>query len=226
VNLAGPQAREVLQSLTACDLRTKAFPYMACREADVAEVPALLMRIGFVGETGWEIHFPAECGEYLWNKLLGAGKTSGIRPFGIEAQRLLRLEKRHVIVGVDTDALSNPYESGMAWVAKLDKADFIGRNALSRLSEAAPQQNLVGFVMNEDALPQDGAAILVDGALAGRVTSARYSPKNGKAVGLAWVIAKSAAIGMEIQIRVNGSTARARIVEEAFYDPAGERLRM
>ena len=81
-------------------------------------------------------------------------------------------------------------------------------------------------VMNEDALPQDGAAILVDGALAGRVTSARYSPKNGKAVGLAWVIAKSAAIGMEIQVRVNGSTAPARIVEEAFYDPAGERLRM
>jgi glycine cleavage system aminomethyltransferase T len=131
-----------------------------------------------------------------------------------------------VIVGVDTDALSNPYESGMAWVAKLDKADFIGRNALSRLSEAAPQQSLVGFVMNEDALPQDGAAILVDGALAGRVTSARYSPKNGKAVGLAWVVAKSAAVGMEIQIRVNRSTARARIVEEAFYDPAGERLRM
>jgi sarcosine oxidase subunit alpha len=226
VNLAGPQARDVLQTLTACDLTTKAFPYMACREAEVAEVPALLMRIGFVGETGWEIHFPAEYGEYLWNKLLEAGKTSGIRPFGIEAQRLLRLEKRHVIVGVDTDALSNPYESGMAWVAKLDKADFIGRNALSRLSEAAPQQSLVGFVMNDDALPQDGAAILVDGALAGRVTSARYSPKNGKAVGLAWVVAKSAAIGMEIQIRVNGSTARARIVEEAFYDPAGERLRM
>src|SRR5207253_2986089 len=63
VNLAGPRAREVLQSLTACDLTTKAFPYMACREADVAEVPTLLMRIGFVGETGWEIHFPAECGE-------------------------------------------------------------------------------------------------------------------------------------------------------------------
>ena len=125
-------------TLTACDLSTKAFPYMACREAEVAEVPALLMRIGFVGETGWEIHFPAECGEYLWNKLLEAGKTFGIRPFGMEAQRLLRLEKRHVIVGVDTDALTNPYEAGMAWVAKLDKADFIGRNALSRLSEAAP----------------------------------------------------------------------------------------
>ena len=226
VNLAGPQARDVLKTLTACDLSSKAFPYMACREAEVAGAPALLLRIGFVGETGWEIHFPAEYGEYLWARLLEAGKAYDIRPFGVEAQRLLRLEKRHVIVGVDTDALSNPYEAGMAWVAKLDKPDFIGRNALSRQAEAAPQQNLVGFVMNDDAVPQDGAAILVDGALAGRVTSARYSPKNGKAVGLAWVAAKSATEGTEIQIRVNGSTARARIVPEAFYDPAGERLRM
>ena len=226
VNLAGPQARDILKTLTAADLSNKAFPYMACREAEVAAVPALLLRIGFVGETGWEIHFPAESGEYLWTKLLETGKTVDIRPFGVEAQRLLRLEKRHVIVGVDTDALSNPYETGMAWVAKLDKPDFIGRNALARQVNAAPQQTLVGFVMNDDELPQDGAAILVDGALAGRVTSARYSPKNGKAVGLAWVMAKSATDGAEIQIRVNGRTARARIVPEAFYDPAGERLRM
>ena len=226
LNLAGPQARDVLKTLTACDLASKAFSYMACREAEVAGVPALLLRIGFVGETGWEIHYPAEYGEYLWKKLLEAGKAFNIRPFGVEAQRLLRLEKRHVIVGVDTDALSNPYEAGMAWVAKLDKPDFIGRNALSRFAEAAPQQSLVGFVMNEDAIPQDGAAILVDGALAGRVTSARYSPKNGKAVGLAWVAAKRAAEGAEIQIRVDGGVARARIVQEAFYDPAGERLRM
>ena len=226
VNLAGPQAREMLKTLTACDLSSSAFPYMACREADVAEVQALLMRIGFVGETGWEIHFPAECGEYLWRKLLEAGKAFDIRPFGMEAQRLLRLEKRHVIVGVDTDALSNPYEAGMAWVAKLDKPDFIGRNALSRHAGAEAEQRLVGFVMTGAAVPQDGAAILVNGALAGRVTSARYSPKNGKAVGLAWVTAESAAQGSEIDIRVDGGTARARVVEEAFYDPAGERLRM
>jgi sarcosine oxidase subunit alpha len=226
VNLAGPKARDVFQALTACDLTAKAFPYMACREAQVAEVPALLMRIGFVGETGWEIHFPAEYGEYLWKKLLDAGKSFNIRPFGVEAQRLLRLEKRHVIVGVDTDALSSPYDAGMAWVAKLDKADFIGRNALSRLAQTAPSQSLVGFIMNEDAIPQDGAAILVNGALAGRVTSSRFSPHQGKAVGLGWVAAASARDGAEIQIRVNGGTASARIVPDAFYDPAGDRLRM
>ena len=80
--------------------------------------------------------------------------------------------------------------------------------------------------MSEDAVPQDGAAILVGGALAGRVTSARYSPHAGKGVGLAWIASTSAAEGTEIQIRVNGGMARARIVPDAFYDPAGERLRM
>lgn len=226
VNLAGPKARDVLGGLTECDLSTKAFSYMACRSAEVAGAQALLMRIGFVGETGWEIHIPAESGAHLWRTLLDAGRKFDIRPFGVEAQRLLRLEKRHVIVGVDTDALTTPFEAGMAWVAKLDKEDFIGRAALRRLADQKPQQSLAGFVMNEDALPEDGAAILVDGKLAGRVTSARYSPSNRNTVGLAWVLADLAQEGTEIGVRVAGRVARARITSQAFYDPEGARLRM
>ena len=138
VNVAGPHARALLQPLTGCDLRTRAFPYMACREAEVAGVPCLLLRIGFVGETGWEIHFPAEYGEYLWETLMEAGREHGLRPFGVETQRVLRLEKRHVIVGVDTDATSNPLGADMAWVARLDKEDFIGKAALLRAQGARP----------------------------------------------------------------------------------------
>jgi sarcosine oxidase subunit alpha len=225
VNLAGPQARDTLKKLTDCDLETKAFPYMRCREALVAGVPALLMRIGFVGETGWEIHVPAESGPSLWNALLEAGAGFGVRPFGVEAQRLLRLEKRHVIVGVDTDALTNPFEAGMAWVVKFDKGDFIGRAALKRMEEQTPKQTLVGFVMTDDALPEDGAAILVDGELAGRVTSARYSPVNRKAIGLAWTPTSVAREGAEIDVRVPGRLAKARVTQQAFYDPEGARLR-
>lgn len=226
VNLAGPKARDVLAKLTDCDLSTKAFPYMACRYAKVAGVEALLMRIGFVGETGWEIHFAAESGAHLWGVLLEAGREFDIRPFGVEAQRLLRLEKRHVIIGVDTDALTNPVEAGMAWIVKLDKEDFIGRVALHRLAIQKPNQNLVGLVMNGEPLPEDGAAILVNGQLAGRVTSARYSPVNRKAVGLAWVPAELAREGVEIDVRVGGRLVRAHITQRAFYDPEGERLRM
>ena len=188
VNLAGPKAREVLSKLTSCDLSTEAFPYMACRSADVAGVPAILMRIGFVGETGWEIHYPAESGEHVWSALMEAGKPFGIRPFGMEAQRLLRLEKGHVIIGVDTDALTNPYDAGMAWVVKQEKDDFIGKFTLGKLAGAPSQQSLVGFLMNSEEIPEDGAAILVNGALAGRVTSARYSPAKQKPVGLGWVV--------------------------------------
>jgi sarcosine oxidase, subunit alpha len=226
VNLAGPQARATLAKLIAIDLDTKAFPYMACRQAEVGGVPATLMRIGFVGETGWEIHFPAEFGADLWRALLEAGREFGIRPFAVEAQRLLRLEKRHVIVGVDTDALTTPFEAGMGWVAKLEKDDFIGRAALQRLEDHQVQQKLVGFIMVDDSVPEDGAAIVTGGKLAGRVTSSRCSPAHQKAIGLAWLSADLAKEGTEIEIRVNGQLGRARVTQQPFYDPEGTRLRM
>jgi sarcosine oxidase subunit alpha len=226
VNLAGPNAREVLQPFTDCDLSTKAFPYMNCRQAQVAGVPAVLLRIGFVGETGWEIHVPAEAGVHLWKTLLNAGARFGIKAFGVEAQRLLRLEKRHVLVGVDTDALATPPAAGMTWAVKQDKPDFIGRAALRGPGGQEPKQRLVGFIMQEDVLPEDGTVLLRNGKLAGHVTSVRYSPVNQRAVGLGWVPAELAHEGTEIDVRVNGRVARARITEKAFYDPEGARLRM
>ena len=141
--------------------------------------------------------------------MLEAGRKFEIRPFGIEAQRLLRLEKRHVIVGVDSDALTNPFEAGMAWVPKLDKEDFIGRAALKRLAGQQPHQKLAGFIMNEDVLPEDGAAILVNGQLAGRVTSVRFSPLKQKAIGLAWMPADEGPRGSRSRC-ASGRTPGAR----------------
>jgi sarcosine oxidase, subunit alpha len=225
VNVAGPKARALLQPLTDCDLRTRAFPYMACRQAEVAGVPCILLRIGFVGETGWEIHFPAEYGEYLWDTLMAAGREHGIQPFGVETQRVLRLEKKHVIVGVDTDATSNPLGADMAWVAKLDKEDFIGKAAILQAQERALREKLVGFRMEDHLIPEDGAAILVGGEPLGRVTSARYSFANGTAVGLGWVPADRAADGQVIQVPVDGRLATGHVIAAAFYDPEGKRLR-
>src|SRR5262249_22757483 len=121
INLAGPRSREVLQKLTAADVSAQAAPYLAAGHAEGARVPALLLRIGFVGELGYEMHFPAEYGEHLWQALIEAGREFGIRPFGVEAQRILRLEKGHIIVSQDTDALTNPYEAGMGWIVKAQK---------------------------------------------------------------------------------------------------------
>lgn len=114
----------------------------------------------------------------------------------------------------------------MDWVAKLEKEDFIGRVALQRLAGERARQSLVGFVMTGNVWPEDGAAILASGELVGRVTSARYSPAKRSAVGLAWVPARLAQEGTEIDVRVSGGLARARVTAQPFYDPEGVRLRM
>jgi sarcosine oxidase, subunit alpha len=198
---------------------------MACAEGSVSGVPALLLRIGFVGETGWEIHFPAECGEYLWDRLLESGRQSGCRPVGVEAQRLLRLEKKHIIVGQDTDALSNPYEADMSWIVRLDKEDFVGRRALANLQRRKIRNRLVGFRMSDGVCPQDGNAVVIEGKLAGRVTSARFSPAWNEYVGMAWVPVEFAKEGTRIEVHVDGRLGAATIVEKPFYDPAGVRLK-
>jgi sarcosine oxidase subunit alpha len=225
MNLAGPRARDLLSKLTSEDLSAAAFPYMACRDATVCGVPSVLLRIGFVGETGWEIHTPAEFAEGVWNRLLEAGREFGIDPFGVEAQRLLRLEKRHVIIGVDTDALASPYEAGLSWAAKLDKPDFVGKVALTKAAKASAPEKLVGFEVMGGGVPDDGSAVVLDGRIAGRVTSCRYSPYRKAAIGLAWVPAAKAEEGASIQVRVNGALADAKVTLQAFYDPDGARLR-
>ena len=226
-NLAGPNSRDILRKLTDCDLDSSVFPYMACREAEVKGIPAILLRIGFVGETGWEIHCPAESAEELWQALLDTGQEFGIRPFGVEAQRLLRLEKRHVIVGVDTDALTNPYEADMGWAVKLDKDDFVGKRLLTHAHAARDEsrEHLVGFVLEAPSVPHDGAAIVVDGQPAGRVTSSRYSPARTAGIGLAWVKTARAQEGASIDVRVGGRLVKAKVTMTPFYDPEGRRLR-
>jgi sarcosine oxidase subunit alpha len=227
MNLAGPQSRDILSKLTDCDLNSSSFPYMACREAKVNGISAILLRIGFVGETGWEIHCPAESAEELWLAILDVGREFGIRPFGVEAQRLLRLEKRHVIVGVDTDALTNPYEADMGWAVKLDKNDFVGKALLSYAHAAKDpsRERLVGFVLQAPGLPQDGAAVVVDGQPVGRVTSSRYSPAKMAGIGLAMVKTSKAQEGACIDVRVSGGLIKAKVTMTPFYDPEGVRLR-
>ncbi len=226
INVAGPNSRAVLGKLTDCDLASSAFPYMTCREAEVARIRVIMLRIGFVGETGWEIHCPAESAESLWNGLLQAGADYKIRPFGVEAQRLLRLEKRHVIVSVDTDALTNPYEADMSWAVKIDKPDFVGKAYLANAGADTSRERLIGFVLTGSGLPADGAAVVVDGKLAGRVTSSRYSPSQEKAVGLAWIKPAQAKEGACIDVRVDGKLVPAKVTMQPFYDPQGTRLRL
>ena len=225
VNVAGPKARETLLKLTDIDLDPAAFGYMRSAQGLVAGVPAIMLRIGFVGETGWEVHVPSEFGGYLWDTIMDAGREFGIAPFGLEAQRILRLEKKHIIIGQDTDAVSNPLESDMEWVVRFDKEDFIGRGGLKAISERGLRNKLVGFVMRDGRVPDDGDPVVKGRTPVGRVTSARLSPTLGKGFGLAWVPIELAEEGLEINILIDGKTLPAQVTLQPFYDPEGARLR-
>jgi sarcosine oxidase subunit alpha len=226
-NLAGPNARTALAGLTDFDLTNEAFPYLGAGHAEVAGVPCLLLRIGFVGELGYEIHCPAAAGEHLWEALMAAGEGFSVKPFGLEPQRVLRLEKMHVIVGQDTNAESQPLEAGMPWIVKLDKEnDWIGRYSIEWYQNRGNKASLVGFEGSNGAVPKEGAQVVVNGEPVGRVTSSRFSRRLGKAIGIAWVPADLSAEGTAITLSdPSGATIPASVTLRAFYDPDQERLR-
>ena len=205
-------------------------PYLAAAEGAVAGIPAIILRIGFVGEVGYEIHVPADYGAPLWDALTVAGRDLGLRPFGVEAQRVLRLEKQHAIVGQDTDALSNPIESGMGWIVKGDKPDFIGHDATAVQEHRPMRQVLTGIEIVGTQLPAEGAAIVRGDTPIGRITSAKWSSALDKGIALAWLAPDEAVEGAKVTLRLGvgkaGDTTVGRVRTKPFYDPSGERLRM
>jgi sarcosine oxidase subunit alpha len=226
VNVAGPRAREVMRKLTDIDLSNEGLSYLDARDAQVAGVPSLILRIGFVGELGYELHYPSPYGEHVWNKILDAGEDFGIRPFGLEPQRILRLEKMHILVGQDTDSESNVLEANMHWIAKLDKDDFVGKWSLEHVQERGLQDLLVGFEMEDGKVPLEGAQVVLEGTRPiGRITSSRWSPELRKAIGMAWVPARIAEEGKSFLVTVEGGFERATVRLRPFFDPDGERLR-
>lgn len=231
-NLAGPLSREVLQSLTQSDLSNTAFPYMHQQAANVAGIACRLFRIGFTGELSYEIHCPSGYGLALWQALMDAGERFGITPFGVEAQRILRLEKAHIIVGHDTDALSDPISANMAWAVKLDKGDFLGQRALKHIADQGSQQRLTGFrLVDKGIIPEEGLQIVnLDSGgryeILGWVTSSRYSPTLETGIGLCWLPAEIASQqGASFTIHRNGQLIRAKVHHGPFYDRQGIRLR-
>ncbi|HEY7400692.1 MAG TPA: 2Fe-2S iron-sulfur cluster-binding protein [Actinomycetota bacterium] len=225
VNVAGPRARDAMRSLTGGDVSAEAMPYLSCGPLEVAGVPAIVLRIGFVGELGFEIHFPSMYGGHVWDAVLEAGEPYGIAPFGLEAQRILRLEKQHILVGQDTDAESDPYEAGLGWVVKDEKPDFLGKRSLEDLRRDGPRERLVGFTSEGEWVPPEGASVVHEGVWVGRVTSSRWSETLDTALGLAWVPAGWANDGTEFEIQFGGTHAVAHVATSPFYDPKGERLR-
>lgn len=226
MNVAGPSARAVLQKLCEdLDLSPAAFPYLAVRQGRVAGVPVRILRVGFVGELGYELHAPAGQSEALWDALIDAGRPYGLAPFGVEAQRLLRLEKGHVIIGQDTDALSTPQEIGAGWAIRDEKPFFVGQRALRIIRAQEPARRVVGFMLDPSApMPEEGNLILSNGEMSGHVTSIGLSQTVRAAIGLALAHASLSEPGTPLDILLsNESRVRGRVVKLPFYDPDGKR---
>ena len=226
INLAGPQSRRVLAQLTAADLHEAAFPYLGVREIEVAGIEVRAMRVGFVGELGYELHLPVDRATALWDALMGAGEALGIRAFGVEAQRLLRLEKGHIIVGQDTDGLTTPDEAACEWAVRMDKKFFVGQRSLKIIRSKGLRQRLTPFELlpgPDVAKVADCHLVIEDGAIAGRVTSIAWSDTLAKHVGLAMLDPQRMQAG-RFRIRVtDGALVDAKVVTAPFYDPGGER---
>jgi sarcosine oxidase, subunit alpha len=180
-----------------------------------------------VGEVGYEIHCPAAQGEHLWDALMREGRSFGIKPFGLEPQRLLRLQKMHILVGQDTDSESNPFAAAMPWIVKLDKEqDWIGKWALQHYADEPSETALVGFTLSNGHVPTEGAVVMPEnGSPMGQVTSARYSQQLGRVIGMAWVPAALAKDGARITISDEDRRIEGEVQTKPFYDPDGEILR-
>ncbi len=232
INIAGPNSRRVLEKVTAADVSNEAFPFMGYREITVGRgIPARVCRIGFVGELSYELHVPASYAQAVWNLLIEAGRDLGIRPFGMEAQSCMRLEKGHLIVNLESEIRTTLLDLGMGflWYRRKPEARTVGAVALTQTQNQPDRYKLVGLEpKNPRQTPGDGS-VIVDSTIRGHVCTARYSFSLEKSIGLALVEEPLARVGTRLEIFQDDwgkERLAATVVKPPFYDPAGERLRM
>ncbi|WOE32447.1 MULTISPECIES: glycine cleavage T C-terminal barrel domain-containing protein [unclassified Acinetobacter] len=226
VNIAGPNSRQVMQQVCHdVDFSATAFPYLGLRLGTIEGIPVRILRVGFVGELGYEIHFPARYGEFIWDLLIEAGTAFSIQPFGVEAQRLLRLEKGHIIVSQDTDGMSHPQEVDLSWAVAKNKPWFVGKRSIEILQQQPLKRKLVAFVLDKQhEKPLEGHIVLNNEHITGHITSCEYSPTLDQIIGLAYVGIEQSEIGQQFPIRVEkGALVYATVVKAPFYDPNNSR---
>jgi glycine cleavage system aminomethyltransferase T len=226
LGLWGPAARDLLQPLTDVDLGNDAFPYMRARELSVGVVPCLAVRVTYVGELGWELYCPVEFGRRLWDTLWEAGREHGLVAGGYKAIDSLRLEKGYRVWGADITPDENPFEAGLGFAVKLDKGDFLGRDALLAAQESPPERELACLVLEDPRSVALGSEpVRMDGEILGRVTSGGYGYSVERSIASAYVPAGSADPGRAVEVEIFGDWIGGEIAEEPLWDPAGERIR-
>lgn len=231
INVSGPNARKVLEKVVDADISNAAFPFSGYREFAVGGViPVRAMRLGFVGELSFELHVPSSYMPSLWEMVASAGKEFNIRNFGVEAQNVLRMEKGHIILGVESEQRTNLLDVGLGflWDRTKSQAKTVGAVALRQAESDPGRLTLVGIQMEGDRPARDGS-IIVDSRVRGYVCTARKSVSLDKSVGMALVESQLSDIGTRLEIfedECGGERIYARIVDMPFYDPEGNRMKM
>jgi aminomethyltransferase len=213
--IQGPRAAEIVQGLTDTDLEE--IGYYRFSKGQVAGVQGVISRTGYTGEDGFELYVPVDGAMPLWDALMEAGADKGLIPAGLGCRDSLRLEMGYALYGNDLDEEHTPLEGGLSWITKLDKGDFIGRDALVQQKEQGISRRLVGFKLLDRGFPRHGYPIAVDGEDVGVVTSGVVSPSLGLGVGMGYVPPESAKAGSEIGVRIRNKVIPAVVQRPPFY---------
>ena len=223
VGIWGPNAQAIVDSVAEEPLT---FGRFTAGEVTIGGVPALALRVSYVGEHGWEIYAPTEYGRRLWDVLWEAGRPYGLVPSGLAAQDSLRLEKGYRLWGQDIHTEFDPFESGLEFAIALDKGAFIGREALLRKREAGLTRRLCAMVLDDgEVVPMGREPMIVGGEKVGHVTSAAYGFTVEKSIAYGYLPPALAHPGQRLDIVVFGVNTPATVVEEPLYDPGNTRLR-
>jgi aminomethyltransferase len=228
LSIQGPRSRETLAKLTELDLSTSVLPYYHATTGVVADVPVLLSRTGYSGELGYELFYPRDYAEHIWDAVLDAGAEFGIAPCGLGALRSVRMEKKFPLYGLDLNETTSPLEASLAWTVKFEKGDFVGRDALVRQRDEGVARRLIGIAFDgTDFLPKAGDAIELDGRRVGAVTSSDTGHALGRTLAMGYVEPTAAGDGAAVRvIAADGGASAAGVVHtRAFYDPGRERVR-
>ncbi|MEI8412990.1 MULTISPECIES: GcvT family protein [unclassified Kribbella] len=225
IGLWGPKAREVLSRLTDADLTNDGLKYFRAARFSIGNVPVTAMRLSYVGELGWELYTTADLGLRLWDTIWQAGRQHGIIAAGRGAFNSLRLEKGYRSFGADMTFEHDPYEAGLGFAVKLDKGDFIGRDALLRRTENRVRTLACLTIDNPFDVVAGKEPVFVDGRAAGYVTSAAYGYTIGKGIAYAWLPADAAAPGTLVEIGYFDRRVQAVVAAEPLFDPKMTRLR-
>jgi aminomethyltransferase len=218
IAIQGPKARATLQKLTPVDLG--GIRYYWFTDGEVSGMPARIAHTGYTGEDGFEIYVPPADAVRMWQLVMDAGAEFGIKPCGLGARNTLRLEAKMALYGHEIDASISPLEADLGWIVKLDKGEFVGREALLKQKESGLARKLIGFEMRGRGIGRDGYEVFLNGAAAGWVTSGGPAPSLNKNIGLCYLPAEQSVPGTKIQIMIRNQPVDAVTVETPFYKRA------